>query len=114
MRMEGCRDRARRGCTCNSRRGAEGVSRLSPRSSRAGESCLVGSTIRARRLTPLLEVLCAVNLPRTISQARGVMAPKQAPADSHQDGEIVHASWRHGDAVNKVAVPEGAAGSPPF
>ena len=42
------------------------------------------------------------------------MASTKAQADTHQDGEIVQASWRHGEHLNKVAVPEGAAGSPPF
>jgi DNA-binding transcriptional regulator WhiA len=31
-----------------------------------------------------------------------------------QDEDIVRASWRHGDNVNKVAVADAAAGSPPF
>ena len=31
-----------------------------------------------------------------------------------KDEDIVHALWRHRDNMNKVAVSEGAAGSPPF
>jgi hypothetical protein len=38
---------------------------------------------------------------------------RRAPG-SCQDEDIVQASWRHGEYLNKVAVPEGAAGSPPF
>ena len=35
-------------------------------------------------------------------------------ASGAEDEDIVRASWRHGDNVNKVAVAEAAAGSPPF
>jgi hypothetical protein len=53
-------------------------------------------------------------IPSGLYGSCGVLAPQKASADACQDEDIVHASWRHGDTVNKVAVPEGAAGSPPF
>ncbi len=57
---------------------------------------------------------------RTISRevgGDGLLTPQRLHAElleRLEDEDIVHAPRRRGEHVNKVAVPEGAAGSPPF
>src|SRR3989442_7010402 len=38
---------------------------------------------------------------------------RRAPTQGASDDDTVHASWRHGEHVNKVSVGEPADGSPP-